>query len=559
MAPKKQVVRNKPTYEGHLLYSDEHLEVFGTGWEHTVYTKAMLIHFEKGLRNLWSNGDGTYKYRISRPSGNNAPKFEQFFREQFKQVSGFEVTQAQKFMTQVRENNGYLRPREPKGPERIKLEQQFHELPKWMEQQVEQASSGSYLTIQSLMEKFKKDFIEACQGPVQEGEDNVQPVQKMPGKEVFRRALHDMNFDYMKRRVYRLEARQSKEVLERLDEFLDWTVENYLLRPSQFQPGKMVHSYKPEIRVGAGDESYMDSSEYRDFSWTSENLRNKNFLKRNKRLALVHTIFSEKNMDPNGEWIVKPAVWCTQWKKKQKDFDHWGKTDAENLGAIYNKAIFELANGAKEESKNILFLDNYSAHKRIRDELRGTPQEIIDWVNDNKEEVDEELKQTVHALQESASQRGGEVERKDLYQILKEKGVPLYQLEALAKSYNGQVEIKYLPPYYSELNPIERLWAEVKRFYRDNTNPKDEWSKRMAEAWDSITPQFIESCFDRSIRWALHKHKERQLAKVVAPVAEPDAPEAEDADDHNFEELLEEAAIGEEEIEEADEQLDLEE
>ena len=106
MAPKKQVVRNKPTYEGHLLYSDEHLEVFGTGWEHTVYTKAMLIHFEKGLRNLWSNGDGTYKYRISRPSGNNAPKFEQFFREQFKQVSGFEVTQAQKFMTQVRENNG---------------------------------------------------------------------------------------------------------------------------------------------------------------------------------------------------------------------------------------------------------------------------------------------------------------------------------------------------------------------------------------------------------------------------------------------------------------------
>ena len=31
------------------------------------------------------------------------------------------------------------------------------------------------------------------------------------------------------------------------------------------------------------------------------------------------------------------------------------------------------------------------------------------------------------------------------------------------------------------------------------------------------------------------------------------------ADDHNYEELLEEAAIGEEEIEEADEQLDLEE
>ena len=28
-----------------------------------------------------------------------------------------------------------------------------------------------------------------------------------------------------------------------------------------------------------------------------------------------------------------------EWKKKQKDFDHWGKTDAENLEEIYNRCV----------------------------------------------------------------------------------------------------------------------------------------------------------------------------------------------------------------------------
>ena len=50
--------------------------------------------------------------------------------------------------------------------------------------------------------------------------------------------------------------------------------------------------------------------------------RCKDFLKRNARLALVHTIFSDKNKDNNNEWIVKPAVWSTQWKKKRDGFEH---------------------------------------------------------------------------------------------------------------------------------------------------------------------------------------------------------------------------------------------
>ena len=556
MAPKKAAVkRNELTMEGELLYSDVHDELFGTGWEHTVYTKAILIHVEKGLRKLWTTDDGTdYKYRISRPhevitpNGTRSKKFEDWFRQHFKEVTGFHVTQAQKFNNEQKKNNGYLKPRGDKGRETKKLEEQFHELPDWMEKQVERATHGGYLTIKRLMKRFKEDFIKQCEGPLQEGEEVVQPVMAMPGKHAFRRALHRMNFKYMKRRVKRLEARESEPVLQQLDECTQWTVENHLYGPSKYVPGKMVYSYQSGVRVGFGDESYMNSTEYRDSSWTSEKMRYKDFLKRNSRLAMVHTIFSEKNMDTEGDWIVKPAIWCTEWKKKRENFRFYGKTNAENLEAIYGDGLFALAKGAKADNKNILFLDNYSAHKRVRDELRGTAQDIIDWVNGEKNnEVDEELRNLVLALCNSADARDMEVDRKELLKALTDKGVSILAMEVLAKKYNG-MEVKYLPPYYSELNPIELLWAEVKRVYRDETSPEDDWEKRMEEAWSSITPQFVESCFDRSIRWALKKHKEREeaKAKAAAPAAAADIGAGEDdmdEDDHEYEELLAEEAM----------------
>ena len=551
------VKRNELTMEGQLLYSDVHNELFGKGWEHTVYTKAILIHVEKGLRKLWTTDDGSeYKYRISRPKevtkprGGTSEKFEDWFRKHFKEVTGFDVTQAQKFDKEQKENNGYLKPRDDKGPETKKLEEQFHELPDWMDKQVEQATHGGYLTIKRLMKRFKEDFIMQCEGPLQDGEAVVQPVMAMPGKHAFRRALHRMNFKYMKRRVKRLEARESEAVLQQLDESTQWTVENHLYEPSKYVPGKMVYSYQPKVRVGFGDESYMNSTEYRDSSWTSEKMRYKDFLKRNSRLAMVHTIFSDKNMNTGGDWIVEPAIWCTEWKKKRENFRFYGKTNAENLEAIYGDGLFGLAKGAKADSKHILFLDNYSAHKRVRDELRGTAQDIIDWVNGEKNnEVDEELRNVVLALCNSASARDVEVDRKELLKALTDKGVPLFAMEVLAKKYNG-MEVKYLPPYYSELNPIELLWAEVKRVYRDETSPEDDWEKRMDEAWSSITPQFVESCFDRSIRWALKKHKEREeaKAKAAAPAAAADIEAGEDdmdEDDHEYEELLAEEAMAE--------------
>ena len=40
------------------------------------------------------------------------------------------------------------------------------------------------------------------------------------------------------------------------------------------------------------------------------------------------------------------------------------------------------------------------------------------------------------------------------------------ELQMIAKNHN--VELLYLPPYSPELNPIEKLWANLKRFWRNN-------------------------------------------------------------------------------------------
>ena len=156
------MVRYTPTFEGCLQYSPDHNEIFGRGWEHTVYTKAMLLHFEKGLRKLWrqaggqGNGNLGYKRRIERPANG---KFEVFFRKHFKEITGFDVTRAQEFKAEVKKNNGYLQPRDRKGPEPEKLEEEYPDLKAWVDLKIEQASRGSYLTIKRLMDKFKKDFI----------------------------------------------------------------------------------------------------------------------------------------------------------------------------------------------------------------------------------------------------------------------------------------------------------------------------------------------------------------------------------------------------------------
>ena len=238
------------------------------------------MHFETGLRLLWRNADGTYKRRITRPTTDK--KFEYFFRRHFKAITGFDVTRAQEFRREVRTNNGYIQARKKKGRDPIILETQFHDLEQWAENEAKKAARAGYLTIPRLMEKFRKDYlVDGQHGPLQEGEEKVEPVMKMPSRDVFREAMLRMNFKYGSRKIKRLEARESPETLKQLDDFTQWTVDNHEYRPSKYKPGKMVYDYKAGINAGSGDVSYMESTESQNDSWHNQNTRFKNFLKKN--------------------------------------------------------------------------------------------------------------------------------------------------------------------------------------------------------------------------------------------------------------------------------------
>ena len=78
-------------------------------------------------------------------------------------------------------------------------------------------------------------------------------------------------------------------------------------------------------------------------------------------------------------------------------------------------------------SKNVLLTDNARMHKRIREDLRGSPEEIMDWATES-EEVSADTQQKLEVMAAQAPQHPT---RADLLRALQEAGVKIYEIESL--------------------------------------------------------------------------------------------------------------------------------
>ena len=540
---------------GRLEYTDAHDDHFGTGNHHNVHLKTLLLHIAKNLDTMFDNGNAGKRVEFKK-EGRGAELWSVFRNRTFKELTGFDYRCINKYKTEITKNNGYLLPagyEKKRGRPKLQLQLMDPGLEQWLKEQARQANKGGFLTAKRLIDKYQRTETATMQGPVQPGQ---QRPQFKVSEKVFRRALHALHFRYTVRRYKRLEARESARILAHLDRVLKWFKENTHYVWSDIA-GKAVWKFIPP--VGFMDESYMQAGEYRSRSWTNIDTRTREQLKKSCRLVLLHTIFSHRNDK------LPCKYWSAEWKKAHSNYDYFGRCNSDTMRDYFQKIFAALlpANPVGDEQPNVVFCDNASMHKRIRDELRGTPEEIIDWITDNNDEIDQALQDTIEAMHASAP--GHSPERKDLLNALQNGGVEIFELNVLAKDYNTR--IMWLPPYYSELNPIELLWCEIKRYYRDCTDTNQSWEVRMKEAVDSITPAFIESCFDRSIRWALRKYNERfppapadappapALAPAPAAAEELDLGDEEEADEGDealFDELFQEEMHEQLEVEEAE-------
>lgn len=83
--------------------------------------------------------------------------------------------------------------------------------------------------------------------------------------------------------------------------------------------------------------------------------------------------------------------------------------------------------------------------------------------------------------------------------VKKHKPEPVYYIDELLGEH-GHTVVR-LPPYHCDLNPIELIWAIVKkRIAQKNVIGGQNVAKLAEEAFESITPQEWQNCVDHVIK-----------------------------------------------------------
>lgn len=126
--------------------------------------------------------------------------------------------------------------------------------------------------------------------------------------------------------------------------------------------------------------------------------------------------------------------------------------------------------------KTVVVMDNASYHSRKLEKIPGT--------SSTKEEIKEWLRSKDIFFEEDYL-------KAELLQVVKsfKPNYNSYIIEDIARDEN--VKILRLPPYHCELNPIEMVWSEAKRYVAGkNTNFKEnEVRNLIKEAYLQITPE----------------------------------------------------------------------
>ena len=138
----------------------------------------------------------------------------------------------------------------------------------------------------------------------------------------------------------------------------------------------------------------------------------------------------------------------------------------------------------------------------------ATSTELHDWINEH----DPDAPRFQRFWEEEAEAKNETELKKALFKYIRTNIEDFTKLARECKLRG--VGLRYLPAYYPECNPIELIWAHIKREFKA-TDVKLPWKERLRIAHEKVTEEQIELSFDRSIRYCLDRLVELRKAEAV--------------------------------------------
>ena len=217
------------------------------------------------------------------------------------------------------------------------------------------------------------------------------------------------------------------------------------------------------------DESYINANHVFEKEWQSADgkIKRKVPTGKGKRLIIGHCGSSDKGLIKDGELIFK-----------SKSNDEYGDYHKDMNNIEFNTWIKEKIVPSFTK-KSCLVMDNASYHNIYEDEdkVPTRKKDIRDW------------------LIKSGVEFSPSMMRPELLSVAKaHKKTKLFQIDKYLESM-GHVCLR-LPPYHPQLNPIELVWAEVKRLVANDNktfNIKD-IEKSTRSVLSGIDKQFWNKC-----------------------------------------------------------------
>ena len=379
---------------------------------------------------------------------------------------------------------GMVMPTERTGVKRTEvnknaLEVLMPDLGEFIQDQIKKERKGGYLTVQILAERATDYF-------------RIRVTAKR-----MRRALNRLGYEYKRRSGKYVNRRHEAKNLAKLKEYCEWVA-------SVVSYNEETGLYNFTIPVGFGDGANEYTKSFRQWSWilrgdpvlaTCEKPR-KDHRDNGTRINMLGAVYSNSHdMDS-----------FTAWSSRET-----GKNPYASTEDIVNHTVAHVLPNLPEHSGAVYVLDNASNNKKVDDDLKGaTCDQVHDWLID----CDPDQERLQKFWDDEASKCSTEKQTKAaLFRYIRAHVDEFTILAHIVREKPG-VELRYLPAYYPECNPIELVWAFIKNAYKA-TSVNLKWRERLDIAIAGVTEEQIEKSFDKSIRYCLDRLLELRKQEPV--------------------------------------------